>query len=104
MDENQKKTLLKWRARCKRSQIAHNYTAIIYRRFHFAVGGFLILLTTTASILTFWTPQAGSEWVPKAIAIVAALMAAFHTFMKFSEHAEMHRSCARRYGEVKKRN
>jgi len=102
MDENQKKTLLKWRARCKRSRMAHNNTAITYRRFHLTIGSSLILLTATASRLTSWKPAQAYECIPLVITIIAALVAAFQTFIKFSEQAETHRSSARLYGEVKK--
>lgn len=102
MEEKQKILLRKWRARCKRAQIAHNKTAIFHQRLHFIVGGILILLTTTASIITFWKPPADYAWVPLAVVIAATLVAALQTFMRFSEQAEAHRAAARRYGEVKK--
>lgn len=102
MDENQRNTLLKWRARYKRAQLAHNYTAISYGRYHISIGVVLILLTTAASVLTFAQPTQNLVWVPIAISVSATVFAAFQTFMKFSEQTEIHRVAARRYGELKK--
>lgn len=102
MDSNQKQTLLKWRARCKRAQMTHNYTEISYRRFHISIGILLILLTTSASVMTFASFPASGKWVPVVISVAATIFAAFQTFMKFSEQAEIHRVIARRYGELKK--
>jgi hypothetical protein len=102
MDENQKTTLLKWRARYKRAQLAHNYTAISYGRYHIAIGITLIVLTTAASVLTFAKPSDCWAWIPIVVSVSATILAAFQTFMKFSEQTEIHRVAARRYGELKK--
>ncbi len=102
MDENQKTTLLKWRARYKRAQLAHNYTAISYGRYHISIGIALIILTTVASVLTFEKPIENLLWLPIAVSISATIFAAFQTFMKFSEQTEIHRVAGRRYGELKK--
>lgn len=102
MNENQKSTLLKWRARYKRAQLAHNYTAISYGRYHISIGVVLILLTTAASVLTFAKPPESLIWIPIAVSVSATVFAAFQTFMKFSEQTEIHRIAARRYGELKK--
>ncbi len=102
MDDNQKTTLKKWRARCKRAQIAHNYTAISYIRFHTCIGILLIILTIGGSVITFAPFPETQHWIPIIISISATMFAAFQTFMNFSEQAEIHRTTARRYGEIKK--
>ncbi|TNZ66970.1 DUF4231 domain-containing protein [Vibrio parahaemolyticus] len=101
MNENQKVMLLKWRARCKRSQIAHNYNEISFRRFHMSLGVMLIVLTTFSSVLIF-ANFPNYPWLPATVSIAATIFAAFQTFMKFSERADIHKVSARRYGEIKK--
>lgn len=101
MDENQKVMLLKWRARFKRAQMAHNFNEISYRRYHMLLGIMLIVLTTSASVLIFADCKA-VPWLGPVVSIMATLFAAFQTFMKFSERADIHRTSARRYGEIKK--
>lgn len=102
MNENQKSMLLKWRARYKRAQLAHNYTATSYGRYHISIGLILVVLTTIASVLTFYKPEKCLVWFPIAISVAATIFAAFQTFMKYSEQSEIHRVVARRYGELKK--
>ena len=102
MEENQINTLLKWRARHKRAQITHNYTAISYGRYHISIGILLIILTTAVSVLTFANLGDGYKWIPIAVSVSATIFAAIQTFMKFSEQTDIHRITARRYGELKK--
>ena len=101
MNKNQNKMLLKWRARYKRAQMAHNYNEITFRRFHMSLGIILIVLTTSASVLIFAEFES-LPWLAATVSIAATLFAAFQTFMKFSEKADIHRTSARRYGEIKK--
>jgi len=102
MDEQQKKTLMKWRARFKRVQLANNYTANSYKNYHIFVGISLILLTTITSVLTFADLCKNYELVPVITGVLATIFAAVQTFMNFSEQADIHRNVARRYGELKK--
>ncbi len=80
MNEGQKKTLMKWRARFKRAQLAHNHTAISYGRYHNFVGISLIILTTAESVLTFAELCKNYEWIPIVVGILATIFAAFQTF------------------------
>lgn len=101
MNENKRTMLLKWRARCKRAQMAHNFNEISFRRFHMSLGVMLIVLTTFASVLTF-ADFPDYPWLPATVSIAATIFASFQTFMKFSERADIHKVSARRYGEIKK--
>jgi len=102
MDEKQKKTLMKWRARFKRVQLANNYTANSFKKCHVFVGLSLILFTTITSVLTFANLCENYELVPVITGVLATILAAVQTFMNFSEQADVHRNVARRYGELKK--
>ena len=101
MNEQQKNTLLKWRARHKRSQLAHNYTTGWFNKLHIWLGILLVCLSTASTVLIFAQPTI--TWLSPAVGISAALFAYLQTFLQLSEQAEVHRSMARQYGELKKR-
>ncbi|EGU59413.1 hypothetical protein VINI7043_13716 [Vibrio nigripulchritudo ATCC 27043] len=102
LSEGQVATLVKWRARCKRAQLAHSYTAISYGRYHLLLGVVLILLTTASSVLIF-ASHVQPVWLSPVIGTSAALFAYLQTFLRLSEKADTHRQVARRYGALKKR-
>ncbi|PVZ65418.1 SLATT domain-containing protein [Pelagibaculum spongiae] len=102
MNEDQKQTLMKWRSRCKRAQIAHSYTAISYGRYHLFLGIMLIALTTTSCVLIFAPNTIMPSWLSPTIGISAALFAYLQTFLRLSEQADSQRVVARRYGALKK--
>lgn len=101
LNEQQKKTLMKWRSRYKRAQLAHSYTAISYQRYHFTLGVILIVLTTTSCVLIF-SSNLFPYWISPTISMAAALFAYLQTFLQLSEKADIHRKVARRYGSLKK--
>lgn len=101
MNEQQKTTLLKWRARHKRSQLAHNYTTGWFNKLHIMLGILLVCLSTASTVLIFAQPD--PKWLSPAVGISAALFAYLQTFLQLSQQAEVHRSMARQYGELKKR-
>jgi len=101
LNREQKLTLLKWRSRVKRSQLAHSYTAISFGRYHITLGVLLIILTTASSVLIF-SQNIGPDWLSPTVGIAAALFAYLQTFLQFSEQADSHRAVARRYGALKK--
>ena len=102
MDDNQKKTLMKWRARCKRAQIAHSHSAMMYDRINTGIGVLLILLTVSTSVFTFAQFSESIRWIPIVVSISATIFATFQTFFRFSEKAEIHRNVAGRFGALKK--
>ncbi|WP_256382869.1 SLATT domain-containing protein [Photobacterium toruni] len=101
MTQEQKKTLLKWRARYKRAQLAHSYTAISYGRYSMALGVLLIILTTASCVLIF-AKNVQPDWLSPVVGISAALFAYLQTFLQLSEKADAQRAVARRYGALKK--
>lgn len=101
MNELQKSTLLKWRARSKRSQIAHGYSAGSYRLYHLVLGISLIILTTASAVLIF-APNTVHSWLPPLVGVFAALFAYLQTFLQLSEKENTHRDVARKYGSLKK--
>lgn len=101
MTDNQKTTLLKWRARTKRSQSAHSYSVIRYSRYHLILGILLILLATASTVLIF-ANNIPIKWLSPVVGISAALLAYLQTFLQLSEKANIHRDTARRYGSLKK--
>ncbi len=103
MTENQKQTMLKWRSRYKRAQLAHSYTAISYGRYHLLLGALLIVLTTASCVLIFATPDITPSWLSPVLGVSAALFAYLQTFLQLSEKADSHRAVARRYGALKKK-
>ena len=102
MTEQQRFTLLKWRARYKRAQLAHSYTATSYGRYHMIFGIVLTILTTSSCILIFWN-KGGMEWIPKIVGTVAALFAFLQTFFRFAEKEQIHKDIAAKYGFLKKK-
>lgn len=102
MNEQQKKTLMKWRSRYKRAQLAHSYTAISYERYHLFLGVLLIILTTASCVLIF-SSNLCPPWLSPTVGIAAALFAYLQTFLQLSEQADAHRGVARRYGSLKKK-
>ena len=103
MTENQKQTMLKWRSRYKRAQLAHSYTAISYGRYHLWLGVLLIVLTTASCVLIFAGNDDMPNWLSPLVGISAALFAYLQTFLQLSEKADSHRAVARRYGALKKK-
>lgn len=101
MNKDQEATLLKWRARTKRAQLAHGYTAVSYGRYNLALGVLLICLTTASSVLIF-ARDVDPNWLSPAVGISAALFAYLQTFLQLAEKANLHREVARRYGAMKK--
>ncbi len=101
MNNEQRKTLLKWRARTKRSQLAHGYSALSYSRFHLTLGILLIGLATGSTVLIF-AEDIPIKWLSPVIGISAALFAYLQTFLQLSEKANTHRDVARKYGSLKK--
>ncbi|MEQ9891403.1 SLATT domain-containing protein [Pectobacterium aroidearum] len=102
MNDQQRKTLMKWRSRYKRAQLAHIYTALDYRSYHFFLGILLIALTTASCVLIFSSNQL-CPWISPTISMMAAFLAYLQTFLQLSEKADVHRKTARRYGSLKKR-
>lgn len=101
MDNEQKITLLKWRARTKRAQLAHSYSATSYARYHLTLGILLIILATGSTVLIF-AENVPINWIPPVVGISAALFAYLQTFLQLSEKAITHRDVARKYGSLKK--
>jgi len=102
LNEQQKTTLMKWRSRYKRAQLAHSYTAISYGRYHVSLGILLIMLTTASCVLIF-ASNICPPWLSPTVGITAALFAYLQTFLQLSEKADSHRQVARRYGSLKKK-
>lgn len=93
---------MKWRARYKRAQLAHSYTAISYGRYNLCLGVLLVILTTASCVLIF-APNIVHPWLSPTVGIAAALFAYLQIFLQFSEKADAHRQVARRYGSLKKK-
>lgn len=101
MSPEQEKLIRKWRARSKRSQIAHHDSAIWAQRFHFCLGIPLVIASTVSAALIYATLSVEYKWVTSVVSLCAVILASLQTFLSFSEKSSSHRNAACRYRDLK---
>lgn len=105
MDENKLYKLLSdWDIRITKAQIGHYMSAEKYIKWHYFIGGSLIILSSFVSSSLFLQSK---EIVVNNILIIssisATILAGLQTLISPSEKAEIHRSKASKYGSLRRR-
>jgi len=97
--------LRKWQQRARTNQMQHYEAAKIFDRAHRALGIPVVVLSTVVGTAVFATlqKQVGLkiQLFVGSLSVLAAILAALQTFLRFSERAEKHRSTAATYSAVR---
>lgn len=104
---NADELLKEWLDRARRIQNAHYEAAASLDRLQYVVGLPLVMLSTLVGTSVFATLQSGSDnfWVKIGVglaSVLAAILAAIQTFLRFAERSEKHKLAGVRYGSFKR--
>lgn len=110
MNERDDKTtdlLVRWRRNCLRSQVANYKAATLYSRNNYWLGIPTIVLAAVVGTSVFSTIGSNVDdvWgkiVVGGISLLASVLAALQTFLKWGELAAKHRSTGAEYGSIKR--
>jgi hypothetical protein len=98
--------LLKWLERSRTNQLQHYKAAAYYNLANNALGIPVVVLSTIVGTAVFASleKQVGlrTQLCVGGISILAAVLAALQTFLRYSERAEKHHSVAASYGTLRK--
>jgi len=101
-----KDLLQEWLFRTRRSQLAHYECATYFARLNFYLGIPVIVLSTVVGTSIFATLQKETNTsvrIAVGIAsVMAAVLAAIQTFLRYSERAEKHRVIGAKYGAMRR--
>lgn len=105
---NDSKILLeRWRTNCLRSQIANYRAASKYSRKNYYLGIPTIILAAAVGTSVFATIGSNVEstiikLIVGGVSVLASVLAALQTFLKWGELASKHRTTAAEYGSIKR--
>lgn len=106
MDTDQRALILKWQRAVRSGQIAHYDASARATSLNLALGIPVVVLTTIVGTGVFSTLGENSnvalQIVVGLLSIIAAIVSAVHTFLKYSERAERHREAGVRYAALQK--
>ena len=106
MSNKRKELLKKWQGRMRDAQRAYYITSTRYKRLNYIYGIPVVCFTVFISSSVFSElqklPDSYVQLIVGFVSVVAAIMAAVQTFLRFPEKAEKHRATAVRYGLLKK--
>jgi hypothetical protein len=97
-----------WLARITAAQHAHYYLMSRYRRLNLWLGGAVVVLTTVVGTRLFATIGGGNRVAlglrafVASVSVLAAVLAAIQTFLKFAERAEKHGVAADWFAAVRR--
>ena len=109
--------LIKWHHRCHKSEKAHYRSATSCRVFNYSIGIPLVIITVIVASDIFgllqkvaleqypWNIKGSMGLEAEMVAILSVLapvLAALQTFLRFPERAEQHRNAAVKFGILKK--
>jgi hypothetical protein len=101
------KLLAKWQERARTNQLQHYAAAQYFGNAHNAIGIPAVILSTVVGTTVFAALQKqvnlGGQIGVGAISVLAAVLAALQTFLRYSERAEKHRAAAAAYAAVRHR-
>jgi len=100
MAENPRELLTDWLERVRKAQIVYTRSATTFEKIHYWLGGTIILLSTLAGVSLFAT-MLYLKVASSIASIIAAILAGFQTFYRFSERAEKFRLTGVRYSELR---
>lgn len=99
--------LAKWQERARINQLQHYEAAQYYTRAHNALGIPAVVLSTVVGTTVFATlakqVDLRIEIAVGCISVIAAILAALETFLRYSERAEKHRATAAAYASIRHR-
>jgi hypothetical protein len=105
--ETPSELLVRWLKRLRESQFAHNEAAKKFDRCRYFIGIPASILSTIVGTSVFAslgkTVDPYMQIVVGLISVLAAVLSALQTLLRYSERAEMHRSSAVRYGCIRRR-
>lgn len=98
--------LEEWFRRARENQHAHRDCGDHFSRFHLFFGVPTIVLTALAGVVALFTFQRsgmpGVQITIGLLCVLASVLAALHTFLRFAERAEKHRRSAAAYARVRR--
>jgi hypothetical protein len=99
--------LSKWHKRARINQLQHYEAADYYSKAHNAIGIPVVILSSIVGTTVFATLQkqvdVRIQIAVGALSVIAAVLTALQTFLRYSERAEKHRSTAAAYAVVRHR-
>lgn len=99
--------LLSWLQRCRESQFAHYEMASIYSKKNGALGIPVIGINAlvSASIFATFLESENSyiRIIALALSLIAIVLSALHTYLKFSDAAESHRLAGAEYAAARRK-
>ena len=105
--ETQKELLVRWLKRLRESQFSHNEAAKNFDRCRYFIGIPAAILSTIVGTSVFAslgkTIDPYMQIIVGLISVLAAVLSALQTILRYSERAEMHRSSAARYGSIRRK-
>lgn len=97
--------LATWRARTRKAQKAYYLSSARLARLHYWTGIPVVIATTVMGSAIFGTlnsqPSAAAQITFGTLSILAAVLAALQTFLRFAERAEQHRIAAATFTTLK---
>jgi hypothetical protein len=103
--EKTEKQMDTWTRRVRRAEMSHSYAATKLSFKHYFLGGSVVILTAVIGSSVFATLQKETTITVKifiaSASILAAILAALQTFLRYAERAEQHRNVAIRYKALK---
>ncbi|MCY4487798.1 MAG: SLATT domain-containing protein [Deltaproteobacteria bacterium] len=98
--------LNRWRTNCRRSQIANYTSANRFANRNYFLGVPTVVLSAMVATTVFaalgQSVELHIQILVGFVSVVAAVLAALQTFLRFDELASKHRSIAAEYGSVKR--
>ena len=99
-------TLETWRDEAERRRAMHYRLAGLFEKWHLLLGIPVVILTALIGTSAFASLQQGPvpavQVATGVIGVVAAILSALQTFLRYGEWQEKHRTAAHRYGSLKR--
>ena len=94
-------TLEEWNRRVSRATWAHHQASIELKRFHYAIGIPLVVITATVGAVG-GSGQSKLSYLVAPLSVIAAVLAGLQTFLGFGERAEAHKKAGNAYAAIRR--
>jgi hypothetical protein len=105
--ETPRELLIRWLKRLRESQFAHNEASKNFNRYRYFIGIPSAILSTIVGTSVFAslgkTVDPRMQIIVGLISVLAAVLSALQTILRYSERAELHRSSAANYGSLRRK-
>ena len=101
---NVRSLLTQWHVRCRRNRVANYAAANVFSKRHIVLGVFTVSISAIVGTSVF--ASLGKQVMPAiqitvgVMSILAAVLAALQTFLKYGDRASAHRLTGSRYGAL----